>query len=201
MSIIVPCISFGQSLDEIAKAVEDGKTAEVGSLLDRGLDVNTSDRDGNTLLMLAARFGHRELTALLLSRKADLGRRNRYGDTVLMMASLKGDLTVVKTLVEAGADLKTIGWSALHYAAFGGSSAVVNYLIAKGANKNAVAPNGYTPLMLAVRDGKEEAVKALLFEDADANFKNPAGETALLIAQRREKKDLVELLKRAGARQ
>jgi len=170
-------------------------------LLDRGLDVNTSDRDGNTLLMLAARRGHRNLSVLLLSRKADLARRNRYGDTALMMASINGDLPLVKTLVEAGADPNTDGWNALHYAAFGGAAGVVTYLIGKGARKDAVAPNGHTALMLAVRDGRLEAAKALLFEDANANFRNAAGETALLVARNRGRMDLVDLLKRAGARE
>ena len=194
--------AFSQSLEEILKAAEDGRTAEVATLLSRGVDVNTSDRDGNTLMILAARNRHRDLVALLLTRKSDVGRRNRYGDTALMTASLKGDLAVVKALVEAGADVNPgAGWNALHYAAFGGAAEVVNYLIGKGANKDAVAPNGYTPLMLAVRDGQVDGVKALLFQDADANFRNTAGETALMVAQKRERKDLVELLKRAGARE
>ena len=198
--VLFPYLVFGQSFEQAMKAVEAGGTAELKTLLDRGLDVNTTDQDGNTLLMLAGRDGQRELAALLLSRKADVARRNRYGDTAATMASLKGDLSVVMALVEAGADLKSSGWNALHYAAFGGSGDVVKYLIGKGADKNAVAPNGFTPLMLAVREGKFDAAKALLFEDADTKFMNQAGETALLIAEKRQMKEMVELLRRAGAR-
>ncbi|MBI3371201.1 MAG: ankyrin repeat domain-containing protein [Betaproteobacteria bacterium] len=180
--------------------MNDGNTAEVRRLLDRGLDVNTSDANGDTLLMLATRKHERELAGMLVSRKADLARRNRYGDNALMMASLIGDLLLVKAFIEAGAAVNQAGWSALHYAAFGGSAPVVTYLIGKGAEKNSVAPNGYTPLMLAARDGQVEAAKALLFEDADADFRNSAGETAMIVAERRKKPEVIELLKRAGAR-
>jgi ankyrin repeat protein len=201
MTNVVASSAFGQSLDDVMKAVEAGRIAEVATLLDRGLDVNTSDKEGNTLLMLAGRYGHPDLVRLILSRRADVARRNRYGDSALMMASLKGDLAAVKVLVDAGAEFKATGWNALHYAAFGGAADVVSYLISKGADKNAVAPNGYTPLMLAVRDGRVDAAKALLYVDADANFRNRAGETALKVAEKREQKELVELLKRAGARE
>lgn len=204
VSVIASCLfsnnSNSQSLQEVFEAVNDGNTAEVRRLLDRGLDVNTSDANGDTLLMLATRKHERELAGMLVSRKADLARRNRYGDNALMMASLIGDLLLVKAFIEAGAAVNQAGWSALHYAAFGGSAPVVTYLIGKGAEKNSVAPNGYTPLMLAARDGQVEAAKALLFEDADADFRNSAGETAMIVAERRKKPEVIELLKRAGAR-
>ena len=199
--LLYSATSRAQSLDEVLEAVTGGKTAEVLRLLDRGVDVNTSDANGDTLLMLATRKGDRELAGMLLSRKADLARRNRYGDSALMMASLGGDLLLVKAYVEAGAPVKLPGWTPLHYASFGGSAPVVSYLIGKGAEKDAIAPNGYTPLMLAARDGHVEAAKALLFQDADANFRNSAGETAMVIAERRGKVEVIDLLKRAGARQ
>lgn len=198
-TLVFSITSNAQSLEEVFAAVKDGKSAEVRRLLDRGLDVNTSDANGDTLLMLATQRHDHELAGMLISRKADLSRRNRYGDTALMMASLTGDLALVKAFVEGGAAVNQPGWSALHYAAFGGSAPVVTYLISKGAGKNAVAPNGYTPLMLAARDGQVEAAKSLLFEDADANFRNSAGETAMVVAERRKKPEMIELLKRAGA--
>ncbi len=191
--------SNAQSLEEVFEAVNDGNTAEVRRLLDRGLDVNTSDANGDTLLMLATRKRERELVGMLVSRKADLARRNRYGDNALMMASLSGDLALVKAFVEAGAAVNQAGWSALHYAAFGGFAPVVSYLIGKGAEKDAVAPNGFTPLMLAARGGHADTGKAILFEDPDVNVRGPKGETALRIARERGLVEMVELLKRGGA--
>jgi len=67
-----------------------------------------------------------------------------------------------------------------------------------GANKDAVAPNGYTPLMLAARNGQLEAAKAILYVDPDVNYRTPEGDTALRIARKRDMKELAELLVRAG---
>ena len=44
----------------------------VSGFLDKGLDPNTADPGGITLLMIASRDGRVDLVNLLLSRKADL---------------------------------------------------------------------------------------------------------------------------------
>ena len=79
---------------------------------------------------------------------------------------------------------------------------MVKFLLDKGADKNAVAPNDYTPLMLAVRNGHEDAARALLYGDPDVNYKAPStGETALALAVKKGAVPVIELLKRAGATQ
>lgn len=192
-------VSLGQSFDELMKAVEKGDAKNVASLIDRGLDPNSTDPNGNTILMLASRLGHQELVALLLARKADVARRSPAGDTALMMASLGGDLPIIRLLVVSGAALNQDGWTPLHYAAFAGHGEIARYLIERGANKNAVAPNGYTALMLAARNGQNAAARAILYEDPDLGHKGPQGETALSLAAQKSNAELVELLRRAGA--
>ena len=76
---------------------------------------------------------------------------------------------------------------------------IVKFLIGKGANMNALAPNGYTPLMLAARGNHLEAATVLLKEDVDLYVKGPKGETALSIANERDGKELAGLLRHAGA--
>jgi ankyrin repeat protein len=105
----------------------------------------------------------------------------------------------VKLLVERGAPVSHAGWAPLHYAAFEGRAVVVSYLLDKGADKNALAPNGYTALMLAARGGHTEAAKMLLYEDVDVSIAAPGGETAMSITKNRKDPELEELLKRAGA--
>ena len=188
-----------QALKELLEAAGAGDLSRVSFYLDRGMDPNTSDADGNTILMMAARQGYTELASLLLSRKASLSRQSRSGDTALMMASLGGHLPVVKVLVQAGAPLGGAQWQPIHYAAFGGSAETLRFLLERGADKNARAPNSYTPLMLAVRNGHADATRVLLQEDADFAHRGAGGETALAIARQREDQALVELLQRAGA--
>lgn len=197
-TLLISTPVHSQSLEDILQAVEAGQTRTVAGLLDKGLDANTTDKAGYSLLMLASRFGHREMVAMLIARKADVRRRSAVGDTALMMASLRGDLDTMKLLLEAGAEVKHEGWTPLHYAAFEGAAPAVRYLLEKGADKDAVAPNGYTPLMIAARNGKADAAKAILYEDPDVNFRTSTGETALKIARDRGMQELVELLRRAG---
>ncbi len=192
--------AFGQTLDEFMKAVEEGNVKRAVFYLDRGVDPNTSDASGNTVLMIASRLGHTDIASMLIARKASLTRQTNHGDTALLMASLGGHLDVVKLLVAAGAPVQTEkGWQPIHYAAFSGATEVVRYLLQRGADKNALAPNYYTPLMLAVRERHPETVRALLLEDVDLTQHGLDGQTALGIAVKREDPVLIDLLKRAGA--
>lgn len=196
---VVPNLSTGQSFEQLLKGVNQGDTKTVAAYLGQGLDPDTADLDGNSILMIAARLGHQDLVSLLISRKASVTRRSPHGDTALMMASLKGHLAIAKLLVANGAQVSHAGWTPLHYAAFEGRAEVVKYLLEKGADKNSPAPNGFTPLMLAARGGHLEATRALLHEDADVAIRGPKGETALGIAKVRKDVELENLLRRAGA--
>jgi len=198
MSFVNPAAA--QSLEQLLGAVRTGDEATVTRMLDRGAGVDTSDKDGNTLLILAARSGNEGMVRLLLGRKANPAQRNRYGDTALMAACLAGYLGTAKLLVAAGSPLNGPGWTPLHYAAFEGHGNVVEFLLSVGADTNAQAPNGYTPLMVAVRNGNEAAARRLLEHDADTEIEGPKGETALAIAKERGESKLVDLLQRAGAR-
>src|ERR1043165_2369425 len=83
--VVLSQAAWGQTtLESLFKAAEEGNRQAVSFYLDRGLDINSSDALGNTLLMLASRLGHRDLAALLLERKASLTRQNAAGDTALM---------------------------------------------------------------------------------------------------------------------
>ena len=188
-----------KALDELLGAVQKGDAKGVQAYLDRGMDPNSVDPKGFTLLMLAARENHREVVTLLLDRKAKINQRSAYGDSALMLASFKGNLDMVRLLVARGAEVQHAGWAPLHYAAFEGRAEVIRFLLAKGADKNAVAPNGYSPLMLAVLNKHLAAAQALLYADVELNLRGPKGETALGIALPRGEPEMIELLRRAGA--
>jgi len=192
--------AHAQSFQELLNAVAAGDSTKVAGYLEKGLDPNTTEANGYTILMIAAREGRAQMVSLLLSRKADFLRQTPAGDTALMLAALGGHMEAVKVLVDSGAPVNRLtGWTALHYAAFSGSADVTSYLLERSANKNAVAPNGYTALMLAARNGQTAAARAILLHDPDLGRKSPEGDTALAIAERGKHAELVDLLKRAGA--
>ena len=118
----------------------------------------------------------------------------------VMVAALNGHLPAVQLLADAGAQLARPGWTALHYAAFGGHVEVCRYLLGRDADIDARSPNGTTPLMMAALQGHLEAARLLVWEVADVSLRNEAGLTALGLAERGKFVDIVALLRKAGAR-
>jgi len=82
-----------------------GEALDVKALLDRGADVNATDPDGHTILMLAASSDVLPIDGIraLLERGADIHARTPQGETALDFAKLRGSTPVVDLLTKAGA--------------------------------------------------------------------------------------------------
>ena len=190
----------GEPLAELLKAVQTDDSVTAKALLARGMDVDTADPSGNTLLMIAARKGHFDLVKFLLDAKARVRARNGYGESAIMAAALHGHLEVVKVLQAYGSEINHSGWTPLHYAAWGGYNDVCSFLLEKGAEINARSANGSSPIMMAARQGNLETARLLLVKGADLSLSNDSGETALSWAVKSGDTALAELLRKAGAK-
>ncbi|MBN9424083.1 MAG: hypothetical protein BGO63_07625 [Candidatus Accumulibacter sp. 66-26] len=197
-ALLLPTLASAGVYDDMLSALRAGDTPAAVALLNRGVDVNTVDVEGNTLVMLAVRENNAELLEQLLLRRARLNVRNRNGDTALRLAAFDGKLPFVQRLVEAGAEVNMYGWSPLSYAAFNGHAPVVDYLLRRGAEIDAKTENGSTALMLAARNGHLAVVESLLKAQADPNIANENGETALDWAEKGNNGDIVQRLRAAG---
>lgn len=180
--------------EEAIAAVREDRSDIVLDFLQRGLDPNTVDGAGNTLLMIAAANGNDKLIESLLRINSNYLIRNKYGDTALALAALNGHRDIVLRLLEAGAPTDTPGWNALHYAVFNGHTDIVRDLIAKGANLDARAPNHHTALMLAARNGQGDIAKMLLAAGANPELGDLEGNDAMKIAQQAGSQEVVGLL-------
>ena len=96
----------GESLDSMMRAVLIGSTGAVGVFLDRGIGVNTADKDGHTPLMEAVFGGHRDTVLELLDRGSDVNAQDSDGWTALMEAVAKGRADIVRMLINRGADMR-----------------------------------------------------------------------------------------------
>ncbi|MBI5898120.1 MAG: ankyrin repeat domain-containing protein [Rhodocyclales bacterium] len=197
--VLLSGLAAGGVYDDILDAAERGDSEAVVGLLQRGMDVNTADRDGNTLLMISARTENLELMRFLVSNRAAVNRRNRFGDTALLIAAIKGSVGGVDLLHKSGAQLEPGGWSALHYSVFSDSFELLDWLVKNGAKLDARAPNGQTALMLAAKQGKLVHVKHLIDADADMDLEDFDGKSALALARSGGHEEVVGYLKSAGA--
>lgn len=177
-------------------AIERGDVDQARRWLDGGLPVDfVGDRVG-TGLMIAAWEGNVRMMELFVQRGARLDAVNRNGEQALQLADFKGNFEAVKWLLDHGAPLERRGneWGALHYAVFNGHRELAQYLINRGANVNARAPNLATSLMLAAREGQEALAEDLVKAGADPSLTNDLGETPLAWAMRHGNASIAKLV-------
>ena len=84
-------------------------------------------------------------------------------------------------------------------AARDGKMAMIEKLLAGGANINVQDANGWTPLMFAVAAAHSKLAKLLLDKGADVNIKAKKGWTPLMIAAKHNDVEMMKLLLEKGA--
>lgn len=136
----------------------------------------------------------------------------------LVADAYHGDLLAVKNDLENGAPLDYVFYfsdeardyggtyfNALQAAASGGNEKIISYLLKQGMDIDAPTPQGWTPLIIAVRDGQTTAAKALIYYKADLNAQTDLGATALMMAAtqkfptEKDRQDLLTYLLKRGA--
>ncbi len=198
--LLLPIAAAAGVYEDMEEALISGDTAWAIKLINRGMDVNSVDAAGNTLLMQTVNRDNQEFFDYLLKRRARINTRNRNGETALSLAAYRGKLNFVQRLVDSGADVNLYGWPPLIYAAFNGHTAVAEYMLKKGAEVNGTTENGSTALLFAARFGHIEVVELLLLNKADPNIANERGATAIDWALKTDNTDIADLLRKAGGR-
>lgn len=137
----------------LALATKSNYEPIVEMLVDAGVDVNWTDKTGESALHIAARFGHVGCARLIVkgsdSQKASLEiTENSYSWTPLHVAAVDGFISVVQLLVEAGADVSrpdASGWTAKEHAALRGHMDIAR-LLASHTNEEEAASRAATGL-------------------------------------------------------
>jgi len=174
-------------------AARAGKTAIVEQLIAKGANVNARGARRQTALMWAVAQQHPDVVKVLLAHGADVSLRSERwsqvmavpphgylpynkeipaGDeTALLFAARAGDLESAKLLLAAGAnvnDADAWGVSAVTLAAHSGFGDVVDLLLEKGADPNAMKA-GFAPIHEAIMRRDEHMVASLLAHGANPN--------------------------------
>jgi ankyrin repeat protein len=117
--------------------------------------------------------------------------RDRNGSKALKLAEADGS----SVINHRGQD----GSTALHIVIRTRNSYWLDFLLQKGADKNASDRNGDTPLILAARSGYGEGVARLLMARPMIDKTNRLGETALIAAVQQRQAAIVSTLLKLGA--
>ena len=167
---------FGSKAD-LFRAVRKANVKRVLALLEQGVDANTADADGHTLIHMAIRRGKSSrrsaVVEALLAHGADLKQRNAFTQWLpLHRAAMCDCVQIAELLLDQGTRLSARdieGATPLHMAARHGSQDVAGLLISRGANVDAVDLAGWTPLHYAAFSGHLEVVELLISNNANVN--------------------------------
>lgn len=154
-------------------------------LLEKGADIEATDKNGYTPLSWAAQRGYEAIARLLLEKGADIEARIKDGLTPLSLAAVNGREPITRLLLENGADIETKSKeeeTPLSFAAVHGRETITRLLLEKGANIEAKDKEGNTPLSLAAGNGYEAVVRVLINNRANIEAENRSYRTPAFLA-------------------
>jgi ankyrin repeat protein/tetratricopeptide (TPR) repeat protein len=176
--------------------------AEVQYLIDCGIDINctwelraafvdiTEPLDGFTPLMTAILFENNNVVNVLLKNGAKAHLQDSEKTTVLHLACVgykisTGKASIAKMLLDYGADIEARdkwGNAPLLLAAVNHQTAIVDLLIASGANQEVKNDDGLHLIHSASRAPYPALMEKLLDKGADIEAKDKYGQTPLYMA-------------------
>ncbi|MFC5579044.1 ankyrin repeat domain-containing protein [Lysobacter niabensis] len=191
--------SHGMSALHLAAAL--GREPMLKKLVAQGAAPDLLAADGQTPLGVALASGRRDLADWLDWRGWPLPRRPLRAQDV-PAAAIVGDADAVRRLLDLGLPVDapdSQGCSALLRAAGGGHRAVVDLLLARGADPQLAANSGATPLSAAVSMRHAEVVDRLIAAGVSLEQRLPGELTVLMVASALGLPDMAARLLAAGA--
>ena len=168
--------------------------AKVALLLSKGASVDPKTVEGRTPLYVAATLAAGTASMqLLIEAGANPNTETIVGATPLFPA-VNSSAEMTKILLDKGAGPNHVTKSGATPILFTRDAAVVELLIARGADVRARSKIGETALMDVATRGDAAAAKLLLAKGADVNAKDHRGYTALMFAAQYDD-DAVELVR------
>ncbi|XP_067674104.1 ankyrin-2-like [Haliotis asinina] len=179
-------------------------------LVERGANIHVRDRDGNTMLHVSAKSdGHEAFATYLLEKGVDVNARGAYNHTPLMSACRSGNTAAFDLYLANGAQLHHTndhGANCLHLICMvdTDNTYIVNELLDRRVDINAIDDNVKTPAMYAISKGNVTTLRVLLERNASFIVSDKRGNRSTLLHYACSVKDIktdkIELLLKNGLR-
>ena len=193
---------------EFLTAAEQGQLELLKNCLEKGVDINTTNRQGRTAIVNASLNKHYECVSFLISAGADINKQDQPCFNPFLLCCLNDDLTLLRLVLPAKPNLDLLtrfGGVGITPASEKGHVDIVRELLEKtDINVNHTNFVGWTPLLEAIvlNDGGEkqqQIVKLLLDHGANPHMTDKYGKKPLELAREKGYNEIAELLIAAGA--
>ncbi|MFY0481207.1 ankyrin repeat domain-containing protein [Flavobacterium sp. PLA-1-15] len=169
----------------------------------KGLDLNSTDKEGNTAFNYAARVGNIETLKALISKGV------KYTDNAMLIASQGGrgtsnTLEVYQYLAGLKINPNAVGKNGENVfhsiVRKDKQEEIIAYFLSKGVDLNKADNDGNTPFMNAAASNNDVKLIANILQTVkDINQKNSKGVTALALAVKGNTPEVVSLILQKGA--
>ena len=168
-------------------------------LLAAGVDPDTPDWHGITVLQRAAECGITESVKLLLAAGADVNHRNDTDGRTALVLAIQNGHTECATLLANANGLDYQPWTPLTLGVARHDIEDIHRFIGTGNDVNEICQEGYTPLQLAAMLGYTDVMQILLDAGADVDKADEFEHTPLFEAVYHGRIECVHLLLKHGA--
>lgn len=143
------------------------------------------------------------LARLLATDPRAVDAHSADGFTPLQLATFFAEPATVRLLIQRGAVVESVSKNpmqlrAIHSAAAGGSTEIVERVLLAGADANARQHGGFTALHAAAGSGRLDMVRSLLAHGGDPKVKTDDGQTPYDIAVAKGHTAVTQLLKKTA---
>ena len=165
------------------------------------VNINHTNEEGKTALMLACERGHEDIVHSLLSAGANVNLQDNNGWTAVMRVIRHNHISIINMLLQANTWLKLPNGPTeiLMKACKSGNTQRVKLLLKDKVDPNTINKEGKTALMLACEKGHEDIIHSLLSAGANVNLQDNNGWTALMRAIRHDHISIINMLLQANA--
>lgn len=201
-------MSEKELMSDFLSAAEKGDADTLKKCLAKGVDINTTNRQGRTAIIIASLNKYYHCVELLITAGADIDKQDQTCFNPFLLSCLNNDLTLLRLVLPANPDLERLtrfGGVGITPASEKGHVEIVQELLLRtDINVNHTNFVGWTPLLEAIvlNDGgarQQEIVKLLLEHGANPHMTDKYGKSPLTLAREKGYHEIAELLIAAGA--